>query len=92
MIEEWTIAPEELTKMWMGAFKQMKIRRTLLLFFIMQMLVFAPMSYTNAEPTNSVPDQTRCTVCGMFVAKYPNWLAQIHYANFITDMLKIKTV
>lgn len=59
----------------------MNTLRILLLFFIMQLFVFAQMSYAKAQATNTVPDQTRCTVCGMFVAKYPNWLAQIHYAD-----------
>ena len=59
----------------------MNTLRILLLFFIMQLFVFAQMSYAKAQATNTVPDQTRCTVCGMFVAKYPNWLAQIQYAD-----------
>jgi copper chaperone NosL len=59
----------------------MKTSRILLLFIIIQLVVFAPMSFANGEATDAVSDLTRCTVCGMFVAKYPNWLAQIHYAD-----------
>jgi len=60
----------------------MKTNRILLLFIIIQLVVYAPMSFANdGEAVDTVSDLTRCTVCGMFVAKYPNWLAQIHYAD-----------
>ncbi len=31
-----------------------------------------------AEPRSEVSADSRCQVCGMFVAKYPNWITQIH--------------
>ena len=31
-----------------------------------------------AEPVAEVSADSRCQVCGMFVAKYPNWATQIH--------------
>ncbi len=31
-----------------------------------------------AQPHDDVADDSRCQVCGMFVAKYPNWLTQVH--------------
>ena len=31
------------------------------------------------QSPGAVSPDTRCSVCGMFVAKYPNWLTQIHY-------------
>jgi len=34
-----------------------------------------------ADAVDSVSANSRCRVCGMFVAKYPNWLAQIQYEN-----------
>ena len=34
-----------------------------------------------AEPAASVDPATRCPVCGMFVAKLDNWLAQIQLAD-----------
>lgn len=30
-----------------------------------------------AEPVEKVDPRERCPVCGMFVAKYPNWLTQL---------------
>ncbi|MFN2354281.1 MAG: nitrous oxide reductase accessory protein NosL [Desulfopila sp.] len=39
-----------------------------------------------AEPVKTVSDNERCPVCGMFVAKYPNWLAQIQLADGETAM------
>jgi nitrous oxide reductase accessory protein NosL len=36
---------------------------------------------TNGQQAVKVSRDTRCSVCGMFVAKYPNWLARIHYNN-----------
>ena len=51
----------------------------LFLFIYVQVLVFTPLGFANSGATDIVPDNARCPVCGMFVAKYPNWLAQIHY-------------
>lgn len=31
--------------------------------------------------TNSVPANAKCSVCGMFVAKYPDWTAAAHLKN-----------
>lgn len=39
-----------------------------------------------AEPVKTVSDNERCPVCGMFVAKYANWLAQIQLADGETVM------
>ena len=33
----------------------------------------------NAEPVDKVGDKARCSVCGMFVAKYDVWITQIRY-------------
>ena len=52
---------------------------SLLLFLCVQLVVFAPLTFATSEPTDAVPENARCTVCGMFVAKYPNWLARVHY-------------
>jgi len=59
----------------------MKPNRILLLFITLQFLVFSPLQDACGEADDTVSDKVRCTVCGMFVAKYPNWLAQIHYDN-----------
>ncbi len=58
-----------------------KISRILLLLTFLQLVVFTTSGIADTEVTNTIPDQVRCTVCGMFVAKYPNWLAQVHYDN-----------
>lgn len=50
----------------------------LLLVFLTPLLAFNPIT-ADGEPIDSVSADSRCPVCGMFVAKYPNWLAQIHY-------------
>ena len=44
-----------------------------------QLVLSAPTSFAGNEPVDTVSEQTRCSVCGMFVAKYPNWLTRIHY-------------
>lgn len=31
-----------------------------------------------AQPVEEIDADNRCAVCGMFVAKYPQWLTQIH--------------
>ncbi|MFT5700773.1 MAG: copper chaperone NosL [Desulforhopalus sp.] len=33
-----------------------------------------------AEPVNDIKPDEKCRVCGMFVAKYLPWVAQIHYS------------
>lgn len=34
-----------------------------------------------AEPVNTIKQGEKCRVCGMFVAKYQPWIAQLHYAS-----------
>ena len=51
----------------------------LLLFIYIQLVLFIPAVSGNTEAAHTVPDNVRCPVCGMFVSKYPNWLARIHY-------------
>jgi nitrous oxide reductase accessory protein NosL len=34
-----------------------------------------------AQPGKVISPQERCPVCGMFVAKYPDWLTQIRLSN-----------
>ena len=59
----------------------MKTNRILLLVIFVQLVVFVSASFSADKPSDAVTDQTRCTVCGMFVSKYPNWLAQIQYED-----------
>jgi nitrous oxide reductase accessory protein NosL len=57
----------------------MKTARILILIFFIQLLVFTSFLHANGKATDTVSSQVRCSVCGMFVAKYPNWLTQIQY-------------
>jgi len=60
----------------------MKTGRILLLLILMELVVCVPASFANGdEKTEQITDQTRCAVCGMFVAKYQNWLARIQYED-----------
>ena len=59
----------------------MKTSRILLLLICIQMGASASLGLAENKAADEVPSQTRCSVCGMFVAKYPNWLAQIHYED-----------
>ena len=34
-----------------------------------------------AEPLEQMPEDARCAVCGMFVAKYATWITQIHHKD-----------
>lgn len=61
--------------------KIMKKTRILLLALFVHLFVFNPIIHANGAATDTVSAEIRCSVCGMFVAKYPNWLAQIHYAD-----------
>ena len=51
----------------------------LLLIIFTELFLFAPILSANDEAIDTVSSQERCPVCGMFVVKYPNWLAQIQY-------------
>ena len=57
----------------------MKTAKTLILMVFVHLFIYTPMLSANGTITETVPPRTRCSVCGMFVAKYPNWLARIHY-------------
>ena len=37
--------------------------------------------WVTAAPTDDITAKSRCPVCGMFVAKYPNWITQIRLAD-----------
>ena len=59
----------------------MRLFQKLILYICCAALpVFAVCGDLHAQqsPGEVLPD-TRCSVCGMFVAKYPNWLARINY-------------
>ena len=49
---------------------------------------------TTVEEAIKVPKESKCPVCGMFVAKYPKWVALIevekkkHYFDGVKDMMK----
>ena len=61
--------------------KYMKKRMMYLLF---SLLFIMPMAAA-AEPVDEVAEKERCPVCGMFVAKYAPWLAQIQMADGSTS-------
>ena len=46
------------------------------LVVILLLLVF-PMT-AGAAPHEHVDSKERCAVCGMMVAKYPQWVSQLH--------------
>ncbi len=54
--------------------------------FALFLLVFTPfllISTAAAAPLDKVKPDTRCPVCGMFVAKYDVWITQIRYDDSI---------
>ncbi|MEW6499994.1 MAG: nitrous oxide reductase accessory protein NosL [Thermodesulfobacteriota bacterium] len=57
------------------------------------LLVLAPAA-SLAEPATTAGPRERCPVCGMFVAKYPNWITQarlsdgtVRYFDGMKDLL-----
>ncbi len=54
--------------------------RSLVCFFIAFLLAGAAAG-VGAEPLHPVGEDEKCPVCGMFVAKYDQWLAQIVVAD-----------
>ena len=57
----------------------MKTARILILLLFAQLIIFTPVLQANGKATDTVSSQVRCSVCDMFVAKFPGWLTQIHY-------------
>ena len=53
-----------------------------------------PALATSKDKSIKVPDNSKCPVCGMFVSKYPKWVALIktsnhaHYFDGVKDMMK----
>lgn len=43
--------------------------------------IFLSPQPVSAEPPETIGSSERCAVCGMFVAKYPNWVTQIQYTD-----------
>jgi copper chaperone NosL len=59
------------------------------LFLLAAVLSFSP-AKGRTQPLDTVEGKSRCPVCGMFVAKYPNWIAQIRAdeKTFLFDGVK----
>lgn len=49
-------------------------------------LIFGSASPVISEPVKEIWSKERCKVCGMFVAKYKLWLAQIQHKDGTTSM------
>lgn len=50
---------------------------------VWMILIFLTFGCTNlhSAPVEKVPGDARCAICGMFVAKYENWIVQVHLAD-----------
>ena len=57
-----------------------KTKKPILIVSLALAFIFAG-SQAWSAPDEKVPADSRCPVCGMFVAKYPNWQAQIRHAD-----------
>lgn len=58
---------------------QLNARISVAAMALLLTVFFAPS--VRAAPEESVEANVRCPVCGMFVAKYDNWIAQIRLAD-----------
>jgi len=59
----------------------MKKAKILTLILIAQLLIVTPLLFADNGPVETITPKTRCAVCGMFVAKYADWLVQIQYGG-----------
>ena len=59
--------------------RKKNIRKYALILCVLSFLL--PAEPLLAQPAKEVAPQERCPVCGMFVAKYPNWLTQVRLSN-----------
>ncbi|MEE4241764.1 MAG: nitrous oxide reductase accessory protein NosL [Desulfopila sp.] len=69
------------------------MKKYLMFVFALFFLTVAPLA-GGANPVTEVAENERCPVCGMFVAKYKPWLAQVqmengtvHFFDGVKDML-----
>lgn len=54
----------------------------ILIALFLPAVLLLPASGTAADKTPCAPGpEVKCPVCGMFVAKYPDWIAEIHYKD-----------
>ena len=60
-------------------FKIGPIRKSVLLACLVSCLLMA--NPLLAQPSKEISPQERCSVCGMFVAKYPDWITQVRLSN-----------
>ena len=51
--------------------------RSVVLSVVFFLVILAGGSFAYSEPVDPVESTTKCPVCGMFVAKYDQWLAQL---------------
>ena len=58
-----------------------KLKKITMTAFSVCAVVFFSHIASTAGPVDTVPEKSRCPVCGMFVAKYPDWIAQIVSGN-----------
>jgi nitrous oxide reductase accessory protein NosL len=70
------------------------MRRGAVLFLMLLLFVTSPLWAGEADPVKPGP-KDKCPVCGMFVAKYPDWTASIAFKDGtraffdgVKDMLK----
>jgi copper chaperone NosL len=54
-------------------------------FYFCTIMLLAGITFSphpvSAGPPETIGSSERCAVCGMFVAKYPNWVTQVQYED-----------
>lgn len=63
----------------------MKMQNLTFQLFCLCIFLFAAASIGSAAPNKEIAEDSRCPVCGMFVAKYPQWITQLRFKD---DSLK----
>ncbi len=58
-----------------------KLSGNVLLALALFLLALPAVPARASTPDETVTPQSRCAVCGMFVAKYKNWLTGIHFTD-----------
>ncbi len=55
------------------------VRGLFVVFFVSSVLL--SVNPCKSDPQETVKSDTRCPVCGMFVAKFPSWITQIRHTD-----------
>jgi nitrous oxide reductase accessory protein NosL len=74
----------EMHKLLVAIFMEGAPMRRLILLLLFSMLTLASLSFAAGQKPRKAGPKNKCPVCGMFVAKYPDFAAQVQFRDGAT--------